>query len=153
MLRQKFTGYHGMNLVADGAGDPAHPVVIMMYGSGQTRGSWSGTESLLTDLDCRYRWHWDPEFQHWNRRNNMCEKIGPRMAAASVNCKVPTLLIRGGSSELVDEEGVEHLLSLLPRGEAYLVEKAGHMVAGDRNDIFNAGIAPFVRRVLSARFD
>ena len=83
----------------------------------------------------------------------MREKIGPRMAAASVNCKVPRLLIRGGSSELVDEEGVEHLLSLLPRGEAYLVEKAGHMVAGDRNDIFNAGIAPFVRRVLSARFD
>ena len=53
MLRQKITGYHGMNLVADGAGDPAHPVVIMMHGSGQTRSSWSGTVALLTDLDYR----------------------------------------------------------------------------------------------------
>jgi pimeloyl-ACP methyl ester carboxylesterase len=62
---------------------------------------------------------------------------------------VPTLLVRGGASDLLSEEGAEHLLSLMPGARYANVTGAGHMVAGDRNDRFNAAVMEFLRDVRS----
>jgi pimeloyl-ACP methyl ester carboxylesterase len=60
---------------------------------------------------------------------------------------VPTLLVRGRQSDLLSLEGARELLELVPHAEFADVAGAGHMVAGDRNDLFNAAIIEFLDRV------
>jgi pimeloyl-ACP methyl ester carboxylesterase len=59
---------------------------------------------------------------------------------------VPTLLVRGGRSDIVDDESVVEMRKLVPQTEVVEVGGAGHMVAGDRNDAFNEGVFAFLAR-------
>lgn len=95
--------------------------------------------------DGRWYWHWDPAFM---RPRGQITPIAERMEAASTQVRCPTLIVRGGRSELVDAEGVRLLQQFLPHAEAVDVAGAHHMVAGDRNDAFNAAIESFLRRHL-----
>jgi pimeloyl-ACP methyl ester carboxylesterase len=45
---------------------------------------------------------------------------------------------------------VQELRRLIPHAEIVDVADAGHMVAGDRNDAFNAAVIEFVERVVPA---
>ena len=45
---------------------------------------------------------------------------------------IPALLVRGGSSELVQEAHVREFLELVPHADYIDVAGARHMVAGDR---------------------
>jgi hypothetical protein len=47
---------------------------------------------------------------------------------------VPTLLVRGGLSDVLSEEGAQQFLALCPRSEYVNVTSAGNMVAGGRKD-------------------
>ena len=67
-----------------------------------------------------------------------------RMEAATRGIGVPVLLVCGGRSEVVGEQGIAHLLQLLPHAKAVRVADAGHMVAGDRNDAFGAAVSEFL---------
>ncbi|MBX3524416.1 MAG: alpha/beta hydrolase, partial [Xanthobacteraceae bacterium] len=60
------------------------------------------------------------------------------------NLRIPALLVRGGSSELVKPEHVKEFLALAPRAKFVDVAGARHMVAGDRNDAFSAAIVDFL---------
>ena len=60
---------------------------------------------------------------------------------------MPTLLVRGKVSDLLSEEGAQELLELVPHAEYANVAGAGHMVAGDRNDLFNDAIVGFLDRL------
>ena len=64
--------------------------------------------------------------------------------ASTPNIKIPTLLIRGGSSDVVSPEGVQDFLNLLPTAKFIDVADAGHMVAGDKNDIFTDAVVDFL---------
>ena len=70
------------------------------------------------------------------------------MKAAQI--KVPVLLIRGGKSDVVDDAGVAQLRTLLPQAEVFNVAEAGHMLVGDRNDVFNDALVTFIRRHMPA---
>jgi pimeloyl-ACP methyl ester carboxylesterase len=70
-----------------------------------------------------------------------------RLASAASNVKIPTLLVWGGMSDIVNEESVNELRELIPHAEVVEVEGAGHMVAGDKNDAFNDAVVEFVNRV------
>jgi pimeloyl-ACP methyl ester carboxylesterase len=59
---------------------------------------------------------------------------------------VPTLLVRGAKSELVTPENVRHFLKSIPHAEYVDVTDASHMIAGDRNDVFNAVVLDFLER-------
>ena len=59
------------------------------------------------------------------------------------------MLVRGLESDIVSDEGVAHLRTLLPTLEVADVA-AGHMVAGDNNDSFNTAITRFLARHLPA---
>ncbi|MFX4883819.1 alpha/beta hydrolase, partial [Acinetobacter baumannii] len=61
---------------------------------------------------------------------------------------VPTLLVRGMKSDIVTDEGVAHLRELVPGLEVADIAGAGHMVAGDRNDRFNAVVLAFLQRTM-----
>ncbi|MCP4314813.1 MAG: alpha/beta hydrolase [Hyphomicrobiales bacterium] len=103
------------------------------------------SKNLRLGADGRYRWHWDPAFitgpRHVNSGRLRNEDY--RMAAARA-LTIPTLLVRGGQSELVSEDHAEEFLKLVPHARLADVSGAGHMVAGDRNDIFQNAILEFL---------
>ena len=69
------------------------------------------------------------------------------MLDAARNIKVPALLVRGGSSELVQEAHAKEFLELVPHAEYVDVADARHMVAGDRNDHFSTAVLDFLGRL------
>jgi non-heme chloroperoxidase len=83
--------------------------------------------------DGRYRWHWDPRF---GRRPADFRRREERLVAAARGLRQPTLLVRGGMSDVLSEVGAEAFLALCPHSEYVNVSGSGHMVAGDRNDAF-----------------
>ena len=62
---------------------------------------------------------------------------------------VPTLLVRGGSSELVTPDAAAEFLALAPGADYVDVAEARHMVAGDRNDVFSDAIIRFLEARLA----
>ena len=69
-----------------------------------------------------------------------------RLSACASNLKLPTLLVRGGLSDVLSEEGAQEFLTLCPHSEYVNVAEAGHMVAGDRNDAFSEAVREFLER-------
>jgi pimeloyl-ACP methyl ester carboxylesterase len=108
------------------------------------------TEGLKKNLrlhpDGRWRWHWDPRFLDGRRTvNGRRGEIEERLLAAARGLKMPAMLVRGGSSELVQEEHAREFLELVPHARFADVSGARHMVAGDRNDQFAAAIMDFLK--------
>ena len=58
--------------------------------------------------------------------------------------QIPLLLIRGKMSELVTEEAVEDFLKIVPHAKYTDVAGAGHMVAGDNNEVFTQALIEFL---------
>lgn len=100
-------------------------------------------KNLRRDGDGRLRWHWDPAFVEGpgNIQSSLEE---PSLDAAARCLTMPTLLVRGRLSTLVTEEEAEHFLGLVPHARLVDVSNAGHMVAGDRNDVFTRAILAFL---------
>lgn len=100
--------------------------------------------------DGRLYWHWDPRLIEVSPRPEP-PTFGDAMVQVSGGVTVPTLLVRGSHSDIVDDAGVAELVALVPQTEVYEVEGAGHMVAGDRNDAFNDATLAFLHRHHPAR--
>jgi len=100
--------------------------------------------------DGRLYWHWDPRLLDAKPGVEPPERVDALVGVAR-NVIVPTLLVRGGHSDVVDEEGIEEMKQLVPQTEVLEVGGAGHMVAGDRNDAFNQGVIDFLERHMPAR--
>lgn len=104
-------------------------------------------KNLRLGADGRWRWHWDPRFLDGPRSvNRDWETLERELHAAARSLAVPTLLVRGGSSELVSAEAAQAFLALAPAAEFADIAEARHMVAGDRNDAFGAAILGFLAR-------
>lgn len=105
----------------------------------------SGLHKNLRLRDGRYYWHWDPKFIFRDH------DIGPlqsraQMDEAAHNVRVPTLLVKGSLSEIVDAAGVEEFREMIPSAEVVDVQGAGHMVAGDKNNAFDNAVLEFLKR-------
>jgi pimeloyl-ACP methyl ester carboxylesterase len=105
-------------------------------------------KNLRLAPDGRWRWHWDPRFMDSRRgvRTDR-EQIEAMMIDAARRIRIPALLVRGGSSELVREAHVKEFLELVPHAEYVDVANARHMVAGDRNDHFSAAVMDFLGKL------
>jgi len=97
--------------------------------------------------DGKYHWHWDParrrsmgDMKPYRARLHDCADGLARLA-------LPTLLVRGGLSDVLSEEGARSFLEQCPHAEYVNVANAAHMVAGDRNDIFADAVIAFLGRV------
>jgi pimeloyl-ACP methyl ester carboxylesterase len=101
--------------------------------------------------DGRWYWHWDPRFvsgRFGSSDETRSSMVQPnRLADAARALPIPTLLVRGRMSDLLSEEGARELLELVPHAELVDVAGAGHMVAGDRNDLFNDAVVSFLQRL------
>jgi pimeloyl-ACP methyl ester carboxylesterase len=98
--------------------------------------------------DGRWYWHWDPRWITNQDGVDGQEGIVDhrRLCAAAERILIPTLLVRGRMSDIVSDESVRELRQLMPHAEVIDVAGAGHMVAGDKNDAFNASVIDFVER-------
>ena len=91
----------------------------------------------------KYVWHWDPA-----RRTSRpgAPDYRERLRLAADNLTLPVLLVRGGLSDVLSEEGAQSFLKQCPHAEYVNVANAAHMVAGDRNDIFAGSVISFLLR-------
>jgi pimeloyl-ACP methyl ester carboxylesterase len=96
----------------------------------------------------RYYWHWDPRTRLEEAPPDQRRSRMERCAHSLAGMDLPVLLIRGGLSDVLSEEGAREFLALCPRSEYVNVAGAAHMVPGDRNDIFTDAIARFLIRNL-----
>ena len=107
-------------------------------------------KNLRQGEDGRYRWHWDPRFLDSRRRHGTPEARGDlqkQLEDAVRAISVPLMLVRGRQSELVDDEMVAEFLSLAPHAKVADVSEAGHMVAGDKNDVFTSAVLEFLNEI------
>ncbi|OBA71653.1 peroxidase [Mycobacterium sp. 1554424.7] len=110
-------------------------------------------EGLTTNLrrrGDRWYWHWDPQFISGSApfppfEVTDAERMHTAVAAILRN-GVPMLLVRGQVSDLVSQERADEFLARFPDVEFTDVRGAGHMVAGDRNDIFAEAVLDFLTR-------
>jgi|tagenome__1003787_1003787.scaffolds.fasta_scaffold19535146_1 pimeloyl-ACP methyl ester carboxylesterase len=58
--------------------------------------------------------------------------------------RLAALLVRGRQSRVVSTAGAQELLSLVPSARLVDVDGAGHMVAGDDNDVFGEHLLDFL---------
>jgi non-heme chloroperoxidase len=65
--------------------------------------------------------------------------------------KLPVQLVRGGLSDVLSEEGAQAFLEMCPHAEYVNITDAGHMVAGDRNDVFATAVVDFLYRTVPVR--
>jgi len=108
------------------------------------------SKNLRQREDGRWHWHWDPAFvqgKFGSPDETRSSVVDPdRLGQAVDSLTIPTLLVRGRSSDLLSEEGARDFLDRAPHAEFADVAGAGHMVAGDRNEIFNQAILGFLER-------
>jgi pimeloyl-ACP methyl ester carboxylesterase len=116
-------------------------------------------KNLRRSEDGRYHWHWDPAFLAGPRRFSSPEnsetehKVSdPGMLdQAARSLTLPTLLVRGRMSDLLSEEGAKIFLEQVPHAKFADVSGAGHMVAGDRNDLFTRAVIDFLEQEVRPR--
>jgi pimeloyl-ACP methyl ester carboxylesterase len=92
--------------------------------------------------DGRYHWHWDPKFLEGRGH----EETPGRLKRAAAKITIPTLLVRGRLSDVIGDEDVAEVRRTIPHAEVVDVRDAGHMVAGDDNDVFTRVVVDFLKR-------
>lgn len=102
-------------------------------------------KNLRLREDGRFYWHWDPRMLE-TRPSAEPPAFNNELVHVSSRVALPTLLVRGGNSDIVDDHGVAEMRSLVPQTEVYEIPGAGHMVAGDKNDPFIEGVIGFLAR-------
>jgi pimeloyl-ACP methyl ester carboxylesterase len=132
-------GYPSLDAVADAiaAYNPLRPRPQNVDGLRKNVRQWD---------DGRWHWHWDPAFM---RIDNEPQRgfDQERLAAAARKIVCPTLIVRGAQSDVLSDAGVEDMISLIPHARVVEVAGAGHMVAGDDNDVFGNALQKFLEEV------
>lgn len=132
----------------DGFGDVNEAAdAVALYAPDRPRPSSTvGLERNLRKRDGRYYWHWDPRFlDSWHPSHKA--SLG-RLEEAARKLRVPTLIVHAAKSDVLGEDEVRHLRSLVPHAEYARVENAGHMVVADKNSDFNQAILAFLAQHL-----
>jgi len=105
-----------------------------------------GLRKVLRERDGRWYWHWDPAFISQGRKEAAVPDVLVELLDTAIhNIRVPTMLVRGMLSDVVTQEGVDHLLASVPGATVVDVAGAAHMIAGDRNDAFSDAVLTFLR--------
>lgn len=109
-----------------------------------------GLRTNLRHRGGRWYWHWDPKFIDGTSAFPPTEVNDAERLHAAVEAilrdGVPMLLVRGQVSDLVTRERADEFLARFPDVEFVDVGGAGHMVAGDRNDVFADAVMGFLAR-------
>ncbi|GAC1397553.1 MAG: alpha/beta hydrolase [Mycobacterium sp.] len=136
------SGFDSLDEVAD---------MIQEYNPHRARPSdLDGLRTNLRERDGRWYWHWDPKFIDGSSALPPIEVTDvDRLYRAidAILCNaVPMLLVRGQMSDLVTQERADEFIARFPEIDFVDVGGAGHMVAGDRNDLFAGAVVEFLGR-------
>jgi pimeloyl-ACP methyl ester carboxylesterase len=136
------SGFESLDEVAD---------MIQEYNPNRSRPTdLDGLRTNLRERDGRWYWHWDPKFIDGTAASPPIEVIEVdrinAAVAAILAAGVPMLLVRGQMSDLVTQDRADAFLARFPQIEFVDVAGAGHMVAGDRNDVFAEAVVEFLAR-------
>ncbi len=106
-------------------------------------------KNLRLRADGRYYWHWDMKMLELWKSITPDQQIKneARMYQAAKNLKVPTMIVRGGMSDVVSEKVMAEFLDEVPHVRSVNVSDAGHMVAGDSNHAFTNAVLEFLKEV------
>jgi pimeloyl-ACP methyl ester carboxylesterase len=142
MADRVVSGFDSLDEVAD---------VIAEYNPHRPRPTdLDGLRTNLRRRGDRWYWHWDPQFINGTSSLPPTEVVETDRLYAAVEAilrdDVPMLLVRGQMSDLVSQECADEFLARFPRVEFVDVCGAGHMVAGDRNDLFAGAVLDFLSR-------
>ena len=109
----------------------------------------SRLEKNLRQRDGRWFWHWDPAMLRLWKNSTPDQQIQheERLFEAAQNLQVPTLIVRGGISDVVSERVMAEFLDTVPQVRSVTVAGAGHMVAGDSNHSFTKAVIAFLEEV------
>jgi pimeloyl-ACP methyl ester carboxylesterase len=102
-------------------------------------------KNLRLREDKRFYWHWDPNILSVDPVRQVAE-FERAVRGLTRAQGIPVQLVRGLKSDIVTEDGIEDFRRAMPSLEVFDVANAGHMVAGDRNDVFTAGVIEFLQR-------
>lgn len=113
-----------------------------------------GLRKNLREVQGRWYWHWDPAFLNAPedqpvQRNPLTDPA--QLGAAASSLRIPTLLVRGGESDVLSIEDAVRFLELVPHAEFASVVGAHHMVAGDDNAVFESVLGEFLDRRVNSR--
>jgi pimeloyl-ACP methyl ester carboxylesterase len=103
-----------------------------------------GLKKVVRERNGRWYWHWDPGVLAQDRTEVLAQRFNGLFDVALRNITVPTMLVRGLLSDVVTQDGVDHLLTQMPDVTLVEVPGAAHMIAGDRNDIFSEAVTEFL---------
>lgn len=102
------------------------------------------SKNLRLGEDGRFRWHWDPAFVSGKTSIDTDGKVLLSGVLEKLpELDLPILLVRGMQSELVDEAAARDFVAQAKNARYVDIGGAGHMVAGDRNDLFSSAIIAF----------
>lgn len=96
----------------------------------------------------RYFWHWDPKMLAlWRQHTGPDQQTRneERLYRAAQALTVPTLIVRGGISDVVSEKVMAEFIDAVPHVQSVSVANAGHMVAGDSNHAFTKAVIAFLK--------
>ncbi len=86
--------------------------------------------NLRQQPDGTWKWKYDTRrFKALGQDSHRAERAALADGLARIIC--PSLVVRGGESDVFHEEDAEHLAARLPHGRHVTVPKAGHTVQGD----------------------
>lgn len=98
--------------------------------------------------EARYYWHWDPQMLTlWRQHTGPNQQTSneERLYRAAQALTVPTLIVRGGISDVVSEKVMAEFIDAVPHVHSVSVANAGHMVAGDSNHAFTRAVIEFLK--------
>ncbi|HEX5455475.1 MAG TPA: alpha/beta hydrolase [Stellaceae bacterium] len=100
--------------------------------------------NLRRQEDGSWRWKYDrSRFQRLDQETHRAERA--RLADGLDRIRCPSLVVRGGDSDVFHEEDAERLAARLPHGRHVTVPNAGHTVQGDNPK----GLVAELRRFLA----
>jgi len=93
----------------------------------------------------KWTWKYDTYFSEGHRRIDV-KQMHDELATEVKNIRCPTLVVKGGESDVFSLDGAKELQQLIPASEFALVPKAGHSVMGDNPPGFEAAVRSFYQK-------
>ena len=101
--------------------------------------------NLKETVGGKWTWKYDTYFSDSHRKVDV-KQMQEELSAAVKKIQCPTLVVKGGESDVFSLDGARDLQELIPSSEFALVPKAGHSVMGDNPQGFESAVRGFYEK-------
>ena len=101
--------------------------------------------NLKETVEGKWTWKYDTYFSDSHRKVDV-KQMQEELSAAVKKIQCPTLVVKGGESDVFSLDGARDLQELIPGSEFALVPKAGHSVMGDNPQGFESAVRGFYEK-------